>query len=345
MFGFRYLKSTATDYIVHYTGGQVRREGVGLAFIYYAPVAVISKVPIGSSDVPFVFEEVTADFQDVTIQGELTYRISEPKRLAGLLDFTLDTNGRYRSDDANKLNERLVREVQILARSFTQQAQLGAVLTGSGSLVDTVRQGLGQAEAVQMLGVEILGVSIVGIKPSPDMAKALQAGAREQLLREADEAMYARRNAAVEMERQIKENELNTEIAVEQKKRQVRETQMQADIAVEQQRSDLVERRVENERKEAQARGEALRATLEPLKDVDWRTLTAASAGSLDSRRLIAMAFTDLAGNADRIGTLNITPDLLEALIRDDGDSGAPVAAEPGAPPPSERRPGARGKK
>jgi hypothetical protein len=151
------------------------------------------------------------------------------------------------------------------------------------------------------------------------MAKALQADAREQLLQKADEAVFVRRNAAVELERKIKENELNTEIAVEQKKRQVRETQMEADVAIEQQRSQLVEYRVENQRKEAEARGQALRATLEPLKEMDWRTLMAASSGEVNPRLLVAMAFRDLAENADKIGQLNISPDLLNALLSADG--------------------------
>jgi len=107
-------------------------------------------------------------------------------------------------------------------------------------------------------------------------------------------------NAAVELERKIKENELNTEIAVEQKKRQIREAQMEADIAVEQQRSQLVDRRVENDKKEAESRGQMLRATLEPLKDVDWRTLMAASSGGISAKSLVAMAFRDLATTPKR---------------------------------------------
>ena len=122
-------------------------------------------------------------------------------------------------------------------------------------------------------------------------------------MQKADEAIYARRNTAVELERQIKENELNTEIAVEQKQRQVRETKLAADIALEQERSELVDRRVENERKESQARADALRAMLEPIKDVDWRTLMAAQSGGLDARQLIAMAFRDLADNAEKWAT------------------------------------------
>ena len=68
---------------------------------------MLVQVPMASADVPFVFNEMTADFQDATIQGELTYRISDPKRIAALLDFSLDFRGRYRSSDVEKLNDRL----------------------------------------------------------------------------------------------------------------------------------------------------------------------------------------------------------------------------------------------
>ena len=69
----------------------------------------------------------------------------------------------------------------------------------------------------------MLGLSILSIKATPEMAKAFQAGAREKMLQKADEAIYARRNTAVELERGIKENELNTEIAIEEKRRTVAE--------------------------------------------------------------------------------------------------------------------------
>ena len=44
---------------------------------------------------------------------------------------------------------------------------------------------------------EILGVSVRGVKPTPDTARALEAEAREAILKGADEAIYARRNFAV----------------------------------------------------------------------------------------------------------------------------------------------------
>ena len=315
LFGIRFVKVAPTTHVIHYRRGKIVRSGAGLAFFCFGPLAEIAHVPAASVDVPFVFNEVTSDFQEATLQGELTYRIQDATRVAGLLDFTVDRWGRYRSDDPSKLNDRLVHAAQILARAFTQRHKLAELLVSSSPLVTEVLEGLKSSETVKMLGLEVLSLSILSISGTPEMAKALQADAREQLLRKADEAVFERRNAAVEMERRIKENELNTEIAVEQKRRQVRETQMQADIAVEQQRTALVDQKVENERKEGAARAEALRAILEPLKDVDWHTLMAASSGAADPRQMIALAFRDLADGAEKIGNLNISPDLLSTLL------------------------------
>ena len=269
---------------------------------------------MSSIDVPFAFTETSADFQETTVQGNLTYRIVEPERLASILDYSVDQDGRYKSDDPSKVGERLIQSTQTAARSFIQSQRLRVLLTSSSQLVDAIRAALRQSATLQQLGVEVLDVSVGSIKADPEMAKALQAEAREQLLREADEAIYAHRNASVELERTIKENEIKTEIIVAEKQRQVSETKMAGDIAVEQQRSQLVETKAANERKEAEARGASLQSILAPVREVDWRVLLALQ-GEAESGLLISSAFEQLAQNADRIGQLNITPDLLQSLL------------------------------
>jgi hypothetical protein len=320
MMGIRYLKGTPTTYVIHHGGGKLLREGPGLSFFYYAPTSVIAAVPLGSVDVPFAFSEVAADFQAVTIQGQLTYRVADPRRIAGLLDFTVAPNGAYLSDDPATLSDRLVPAAQVLARAVTQRFALREILTKSDLLVAEVLPALRKDPAIVLLGIEILGFAVLSLKPTPEMAKALEAEAREALQRRADDAIYLRRNNAVEQERIIKENELATEIAVEAKKRQVRETQMAAEIAIEEQRKTLIETRVENERKDADSRAYALEATLKPVRGMDWRTLTALAAGGGDPRMMIAVAFRELAENAQKIGELNVTPDLLKSLLTKGGN-------------------------
>jgi hypothetical protein len=147
------------------------------------------------------------------------------------------------------------------------------------------------------------------------MAKALEAEAREALNRRSDEAIYARRNASVEQERRIKESELNTEIAVEEKQRQIRETRIATEIAVERQRAALTDQKVENDRKEADSRAYALEAMMKPIRGADWRALMMIGGNAGDPKNAIALAFHELAANAEKIGQLNITPDLLKTLL------------------------------
>lgn len=310
-----FMKVPPTTYVLQYKHGEIKREGSGLSFIYYAPTSTIVAIPMASADVPFVFQESTGDFQSVTIQGQLTYRVAEPKRLASLLDFSVDNRRAYYSDDPRKLPDRLIHTLQTLTRAITQRLTLKDALVSSDSVVAEALAKLRKSEAVSSLGVEILSLSILGIQPTPETGRALEAEAREALHRRADEAIYARRNAAVEQERLIKESELNTEIAVEGKKREIRETQMAAEIAVEEQRAQLIDRRVENERKDADSRAYTLTETLKPVRDLDWKTLMMLGGKNTDSKTMIALAFQEMAENAQKIGELNVSPDLLRSLI------------------------------
>jgi hypothetical protein len=315
MFGINFMKAKPTSYVLHHKDGVIRREGAGLSFFYYAPTSTIVVVPLASSDLPFIFNEVTADYQAITIQGQITYRIVDPKRLAALLDFSVNSNEKYRSDDPGILKQRLVHEAQVLTKAVTQRMELREALVSSDAIVTEVLARLRNSDLVKMLGVEIIGLSILSIKPTPETARAIEAEAREALQRKADEAIYARRNASVQQERMIKESELNTEIAVEEKRRQIRETQMAAEIAVEQQRGLFIDKRVENDRKDSDSRAYALESMLGPLRNVDWRTLMAATAGASDPKMIIALAFREMAENAQKIGELNVTPDLLKSLL------------------------------
>lgn len=332
MFGLRYAKTTPSTYVIQYRNGQPVREGMGLAFFYFAPSASLVSVPLESVDVPFMFNEVSSDFQEVTVQGQVTYRVANPKLLASLMNFTLKANGEYLSEDPPKLPQRVVNAVQVQLRAVLSGQTLQELLRGSERVVQTVREGLRLPDGLASLGLELVNLSILAVRPSPETARALEATVREQILKQADDATYLRRNAAIEQERAIKENELNTEIAVETKKRQIRETQLEAERAAlekrqEIQRQDMSGRieledsnqaltrlRVENARKEADAKAYAVAAVMKAVQGVDPKVLQALTVGNADPSALIAMAFQGLAENAERIGELNITPDLLQQL-------------------------------
>jgi hypothetical protein len=334
MFGIKFIKAEPTTYLLQYRGGQIVREGLGLSFFYYAPTTSLVAVPLASADVPFIFQETTGDFQAVTIQGQVTYRVGEPKRLAALLNYTLTATGnRYTSEDPDKLPERVIHVTHVLARAELQKMPLREAIRASDALVKAVKNGLVASEEIKSLGLEVLGLSILAIKPTPETARALEAETRERLLREADEAIYARRNSAVEQERAIKQNELNTEIAVENKKREIRETQMDAERAVqekesllkkealetniglEERRKNLVALAADNAKAEADARAYGVASTMKALGSADAKILQALASTGMKPEQLIAFAFQELAGKAEKIGQLNISPDLLRELL------------------------------
>ena len=319
---FGYLKAAPTDYVLLFKNGQVTREGAGISFFHWKPTSTVVMVPLGSSDLPFAFAEVTADFQQLTVQGQLTWRVSEPRKLAALMDFTVTGDLVHLSDDPEKLQERLVNLTQVLTRDAVAPLPLKDALAAAEGLERRVLAGLRGHEAVKMLGIEVMALTVTQVRPSPEMARALEAEAREALQGKSDEAISARRRAVVEQERLIKESELATESMVQQKKRELREAQMAADIAVEEQRKQLVDSKVENDKKSADAQAYALQATLEPVKALDWKMLSALSGGGGDPRAMIAMAFRELAENAGRIGELNMSPDLLGSLL---GPGAGPV--------------------
>jgi hypothetical protein len=333
MFGLRFIKTEPTQYMIQYKDGQAIREGAGLSFWYFAPSTSLVVVPTASVNEPFIFPEVTADFQEVTIQGQITYRIAEPRKTAALLNFTLGRNGAYVSEDPEKLSQRLIDQVQVVMRAEVHALPLKDVLASGEALVGRVVGQLAAHPTIEALGLEILGLSLLAVRPKPETAKALEAQAREAILRQADEAIYARRNAAVEQERTIKENELGTEIAVENKKRQVREAQMEAErvvqerkleirqadmagrIGIEEQKRSLVALATANAKEEADAQAYGLAAMMKSFGDANPKVLQALASVGMDPSQLMALAFRDLADNAAKIGQLNVSPDLLREML------------------------------
>ncbi|MBX9785354.1 MAG: hypothetical protein K2X48_18875 [Chitinophagaceae bacterium] len=334
MFGIKHIKFDSMTYVLHYKNGHIKREGRGLSFFYFSPNSSIVAIPMGSNDLPFIFSETTNDYQTVSIQGQISYKVGNAKTLADNLDFTVSDNGQYKKNDIEKLNQRIINEAQTATASFIHGINLKDAIRSAKKIEANIQEGLKSSSAISMLGIEILSANILAVQATPEMARALETETREKLQQEADQAIYERRNFAVEQERKIKESELNTEIAVEEKQKQIaekkmesevqkaendrklREMKLSADIAVENQRKELIEQKTSNDKKEAETQGYVIETTLKPYKDIDWKTLTALN-NNPDPRFNIALAFRQIAENADKIGNLNISPELLDSILND----------------------------
>jgi len=317
MFGISYLKIDPTTFVIHYSKGKAKREGQGLAFFYFAPTSTIVAVPTESMDVPFIFNEMTADFQQISFQGQITYRISDPKRMSQQLNFSIDPHRKgYLSEDPEKLAQRIVNLAQVLTRQEVQRLPLKDALVSSREITAGTMNAIKASDVFQTLGVEVLAFTLLAIRPTPEIAKAIEAEAREALQRKSDQAIAERRNAAVEHERRIQENELKTEMSVQQKRQELAASQLAAEIALEKERVKFIDARIDNARKEADSQAYALAATLKPLAALDPKVLQALAATRADPRTVIALAMKELAADAAKIGQLNITPDLLVSLLQ-----------------------------
>jgi regulator of protease activity HflC (stomatin/prohibitin superfamily) len=234
-----------------------------------------------------VFNEFTKNNQAVTLQGHFTYRIADPRKMATILDFRIHLRtGRYLSEDPEKLEMRIKNVVQMQTRSEIEKMGLEEALASSKTLAQTVMTSVDDSTIITEMGIDLLSITFLSIRPTPEIARALEAEYRENLQMKADKAIYERRAAAVEQESKIKENELNTQIALEKK------------------RKELIALEGENILKEAEFQAKANELELAAYKKYPPKVL-------------LALAMKELGVNADKIGNLTITPEILAALLDD----------------------------
>ncbi|WP_137224465.1 SPFH domain-containing protein [Shewanella sp. MEBiC00475] len=341
MFGLKYIKADPSTHLMLFKKGNVIQEGVGVSFFYYAPSSSLVAIPSNSKELPFVFRLQTADFQELSLQGQITYRIEKPREAAKMLNFTIEPTGQYVSDDPKKLDERVQRAVQVLLRNHIESMTLKNALTCARQLTLDLKQGLGSIDAITSLGVGITDVSLTAIKPTPETGKALEAEIRESLLKEADSAIYARRLASIEQEKSVKESELETEKAI-QKKQQDLETSkleaarlrkqqqfkinqetIQAQIEDEKQLEQLVTINAANERARGDVQAYKIQVQMQAYQNIDIEKLKVMSMSGMKPEQLIAQAIENLTQGDNKVGNLNLSPDLLLALTnRQDGSRG-----------------------
>jgi hypothetical protein len=334
MFGIKYAKFEPGRYVFKYKKGKLAAEGDGLSFFYYAPSTSIVVVPVGSTGTAFILAETTVDFQEITVQGQLTYRIVEPVKTAKMLNFAVSPKLHYISEDPSKLSERLTDLAQVAVKSAVKKLTLKQAIVATDSVARQVFQDLLADPMVSTLGVEILSLTIAAIKPSPETAKALEAETREGILKESDQAIFQRRNYAVEQERIIRESELSTEIAVEHKNREIEETRLETqrlslkkrlemdeerlkfDISQEEKNKELVDLKARNQKILADGKAYEVKAVIKAYGEIPAETLKIIAGAGLPPNVLMAQAFQGISERAEKIGNLNISPDLLTSIIK-----------------------------
>ena len=340
-----YVKFSPNLYVLRYTKGKLTAEGKGLSFFYLDRMTSAATVPVSNIDADLIFEEMTADFQKISVQGQLTYRLSDYKKAASAIDFTINLKTKdYSGNPIAKLSKRIINISEVAVRSLIGDMELTDALAAGEGLAADVLERLKNEPELAGLGAEVTGFSIIKITANPETARALEAATREDILKQSDDALYARRNASIEQERIVKENELSTEISVQEKKKKIKETEIQtrrmvlereaemeririeseaererirleSEIELEKKRRELADLKLENAKKEADAESYRIGAIMEAYGRLGSDVLVAMAQLNMEPEKMIAQAFEKLAANSGKIGTLNITPDLLDSLV------------------------------
>ncbi len=335
MFGIRYYKADPSTYVIRTVNGETTKKGKGLSFFYNAATTSIAAIPINAQEAPFIFGLQTADFQEVRVQGQITFRIENAEKIAEMQNFTVGKDGvSYVSEDPTKLGDRVIQAAQSIVQEYVHSMPLRAALAEHTRLAADLRRQMGADQSLQALGINILKTTVNAISPTPETRKALEAEAREAILKEADDAIYARRKSSVEQERTIQEAELQTKHDIQQKEQEIEESRIEnernllrgraatererieSEIANETQRQDLVGLVAANSREESDAEAYAVASKMKAFTELPVENLKAMALANMQPEQLMAIAFEALAQNAGKIGELNITPDLFGQMMK-----------------------------
>lgn len=295
MFGFRYFKSRPTDYVILYSGGRIRRQGVGLAGFVYMPFATAAAVPTDARDEIFAVEAMTVDYQTITIQGLISFRIKDASVAGSRQDFSINlATGAHTGEPMKQIVERLRAIAQTACRDALVRSTLDAALNKSDELSQVIMRSIAEDKRLAADGIGVDRVLVLALKPTPEIRKALEANLREQLLRQADAAMFERRRAAATDEHDLKLRE-------EANKRELAERELGNERQLEAERRKVAEAKAETQKAEASAEAEALRIRLKP-----WTEISAQHIG--------AMAFKDWASRNTALTSLSLGADAMERL-------------------------------
>lgn len=332
------LRADVSYYIQHFKKGKLRLAGRGLSFWFLPSGASITETPMDDRELPFLVKAQSADFQDLTSQGTILWRVSDPEKLSDRIDFTIDLkSGHYVASPVQQIANVLVGLVQQFTAQYLRTQDVRSLLQGGPVPVQAqVVQDLEAGQKLVGMGLELIDLTFSSLRPSAELERALQTPTFEALQQKADEATFERRAMAVEKERAIAENTMQNEIELVAQKRSL----------IEKEDSNAKLRALadaETSRISAESRAENIKL-LEDAKVSSEKDRMEVFA-SLDPSIVLALAAREFASKLSKIDTLNVTPDMLSNLmeqikpaLKPPATPRAPAAKQPTTPRKTPRK-------
>jgi len=329
---FRHLRAEPNQHVLHFRGGKLSRSGAGMAYWFLPLSAAMAQVPVEDNQTTFVLNERSADFQALSVQVSVTYRVQDPVVACARVNFSIDVDtGLWLQRPLETLATFWLQRTVPTARSHIAQLPLEEILRrGSDHIRQALVAAMGHDTEIAAMGLKLVGLVIDHVAPAADVEKALQTPAREAIQAKADEAIFQRRALAVEKERAIKENELATELELERKQELLIKSRGENALAQVRQSAAAEHEKTASEIARAAliAKSEADRRAVQATSEAEAeRVMDAARLAELKARHEIwqntpkqaaaALVMSQFAAHLKSIGHLNVTPDLLGAQVRE----------------------------
>ncbi|MGV2981457.1 SPFH domain-containing protein [Camelimonas sp. ID_303_24] len=305
---FARLRSDASSHVIRYGNKGAHQSGRGMVFWFGPGTSSIAEVPMDDREATVFLKGRTQDFQTLAVQGILTWRVADPERLASRVDFSIALDsGLPRSEPIERIETRLAGLFSQASLEYLATAPVRVLLdAGIEPLRARIETSLAEAPGLAEVGVAIVSVRLASLTPTSELERALQTPTFEALQQKADEATFERRALAVEKERAIAENELANKVELARREKQ------------------LIAEEGENARNRASGRAAAMQVetaaeagrirTLETAKS-EAEFARMAIYRDLPPTVMMGLAARELATKLSKIDHINVTPDLLAALV------------------------------
>ena len=155
-----HLRSTATMHVLHRARGQLRHNAPGAAFWFRPMSAAISEVPVDDREQPVLVTIRTADLQQVSAPGTVTYRFVDPALAATHIDFSIHLRtGSWAETPLETVGSAIHGATAAAVTQALSGADLRSALAiDPGLLAGAVRTSLAADERLTSTGLAVVGV-------------------------------------------------------------------------------------------------------------------------------------------------------------------------------------------
>jgi regulator of protease activity HflC (stomatin/prohibitin superfamily) len=165
---FAHLRADPNQYVLHYRNGALVRQGTGLSYWFRPLDAAVSQVPVEDIETTFLLRERSADFQDVSVQCTVTYRVADPAQASRRINFALAlTGGVWSEQPLERLATLWSARAQPAVRAALSRLTVAeAVGQGAQAVSVTLQGALSTDPAIADAGLQLVAVQVVRLAPS-----------------------------------------------------------------------------------------------------------------------------------------------------------------------------------